>query len=112
MSLGEGGQCDKEVTAFPLHRTAHLMPNLSIPAGIQSPPACRVLLSISCLANANPKAARVQGEWAGCSVQLGAGTWVYKYACVKAGACGNHSCLVRDSLRNAVDPGPTFRGAV
>lgn len=30
---------------------------------------------------------------------------MYKYVCVKAGACGNHSCLVRDSLRNAADPG-------
>lgn len=35
--------------------------------------------------------------------------WVYKYVCVKAGVCGNCSYLVRDSLRNAADPGPTFK---
>lgn len=32
-----GGQCDKEVTAFLIHRTAHLMANLSIPEGIKPP---------------------------------------------------------------------------
>lgn len=32
-----GGQCDKEVTAFLSHRTAHLMANLSIPEGIKPP---------------------------------------------------------------------------
>ena len=35
------GQCDKEVTAFPIHRTAHLIPNLSIPAGIKPLFTCR-----------------------------------------------------------------------
>lgn len=109
-SQGVGGQGGKEVTALPIHRTARVRPSPSLCAGI-NPPHTQGFPGRSCLANANPKAAGGQGERAG-SVQLGAGTWVYKYVCVKAGACGNRSCLVKDSLRSSRPRANVQRGAM
>lgn len=107
---GVGGQGGKEVTALPIHRTAHVRPSPSLCVGMK-PPHTQGFLGRCCLANADPRAAGGRGERAG-SVQLGAGTWVFKYVCVKAGACGNCSCLVKDSLRNSRPRANVQRGAM
>lgn len=51
------GQCDQEATAFRIHRTAHPMSKLPIPAGINPPSHVQGFPGRCCLANANPKAA-------------------------------------------------------